>query len=87
MEQVPVKLKVLYADDGRIVSLSWLREPGEGNGPNVPVLRSGAEPGKHQRYAIVEVDAALRERQLGEIHQRFMVVDRGDGVRLIERQG
>jgi hypothetical protein len=82
-----VKLKVLYTEDGRIVSLSWLREQDTQDGPSVPTLRSGAEAGKNQRYAIADVDTSLHGCALSDIHQRFTVVDHGQGIRLVERRG
>jgi hypothetical protein len=80
-----VKLKVLIADDGHIVSLSWLREPSEQAAGKAPLL-SGVEPGKGQRAAIVDVDPALHGLSLSEIHRRFSVAEHGQAVRLVERR-
>jgi hypothetical protein len=82
-----VKLKVLYADDGHIVSLSWLRDPSGQDGAAMPMLRSGAEAARNQRFAIIEVDASLHGCRLSEIHERFAVADHGQGARLVERRG
>jgi hypothetical protein len=82
-----VKLKVLYAEDGHIVSLSWLRDPSGQDDAGIPMLRSGAEPARNQRFAIIDVDASLHGCRLTEIHQRFAVADHGQGARLVERRG
>jgi hypothetical protein len=82
-----VKLKVLCADDGHIVSLSWLRDPSGQDGAAMPILRSGAEAARNQRFAIIEVDASLDGCRLSEIHERFAVADHGQGARLVERRG
>ena len=81
-----MKLKVLYADDGHIVSLSWLRDPSVQDAA-MPMLRSGAEAARNQRFAIIEVDGSLHGCRLSEIHQRFAVEDHGQGARLVERRG
>jgi hypothetical protein len=81
---MPVKLKVLYGEDGRIVSLSRL---GKQTGPDdatIPALRSGVEPAEGQRVAIVELDPAWHGRRLREIHQRFSIVHDVHGARLKE---
>ena len=80
-----MKLKVLYADDGHIVSLSWLREPSEQDAGKARLL-SGVEPGRGQRAAIVEVDPDLHGVPLAEIHRRFSVTGQGHDVRLVERR-
>jgi len=82
-----VKLKVLYADDGHIVSLSWLRDPSGQDGAAMPILRSGAEAARNQRFAIIDVEASLHGCRLSEIHERFAVADHGQGARLVERRG
>ena len=82
-----MKLKVLYTEDGHIVSLSWLRDPSGQDGAGIPMLRSGAEPARNQRFAIIELDASLEGCRLTELHQRFAVSDHGQGARLVERRG
>ena len=82
-----MKLKVLYADDGHIVSLSWLRDPSGQDGAAMPMLRSGAEAARNQRFAIIDVDPSLHGCRLTEIHQRFAVADHGQGAQLVERRG
>ncbi len=53
----------------------------------MPMLRSGAEAARNQRFAIIEVDASLDGCRLSEIHERFAVADHGQGARLVERRG
>jgi hypothetical protein len=79
---MPVKLKVLYGEDGRIVSLSRLGEQTDAHDATIPVLRSGVEPGEGQRAAIVELDPAWHGRRLSDIHERFTVVHDVQGARL-----
>jgi hypothetical protein len=79
-----VKIKVLYEDGGRIVSLSRVPEPDPGDGI-APAPRSGVEPSEGQHVAIVSLDPALHDRRLSDIHQRFILVHEGHGVRLQQR--
>ena len=82
-----MKLKVLYREDGQIVSLSWLREQGTSDDARVPAMRSGVEPGKGPRAAIIDVDPSLHGHRMSDIHQRFTVAEHSERVRLVERRG
>jgi hypothetical protein len=88
-----VKLRVLYAEDGHIVSLCWVRDgAGQDDAASPappghrPELRCGIEPGKGQRVALVDVDASWHDCRLSELHQRFTVADHGQGARPVERR-
>jgi hypothetical protein len=85
---VPVKVKVLYGADGRIVSLSRLEQAHAADAA-IPALRSGVEPAEGQRVAIIELDPAWHGRRLSDIHQRCTVIHDVHGARLkehVERQ-
>lgn len=78
-----MKLIVLYRDDGRIVALSRAPQSARDDA-GIPTPRSGVEPGEGQRVAIVELEAAWKDRPLATIHQRCIVVHDGDRVGLHE---
>ena len=83
MKGTPVKLTVLYREDGRIVSVSRVAAD-QDNDDGVPMMRSGVEPGKGQKVAVVEIDRAWHDRPLADIHQHFVVAAKGSNVTLRE---
>ena len=79
-----MQLIVLYREDGRIVALSRVAQPGRDEA-GVPTPRSGAAPGEGQRLAVVELEPAWHDRPLADIQQHCTLVHEGDRVRLHER--
>lgn len=77
-----MKINVVYAADGRILALSPLARSLE-RGATVAVLRSGPEPVDGQRLAVVDLDITVHS--LREIHRRYLAVEAGAGVQLVER--
>ena len=84
MKGTTVKLTVLYRDDGRIVSVSRAAAH-QIHDDGVPMTRSGVEPGKGQKVAVVEIDRAWHDRPLADIHQHFVVALKGTNTTLRER--
>lgn len=83
MKGTTVKLTVLYREDGRISSVSRVAAH-ISNDDGVPTMRSGVEPGKGQKVAVVEIERAWHDRPLAEIHQHFVVTTKGGNVMLTE---
>jgi len=79
-----MQLNVLYREDGRIVALSRVAQPGRDEA-GVPTPRSGVAAGDGQRSAVVDLEPGWQERPLAELQQHCVVVHEGDRVRLRER--
>lgn len=79
-----MKLTVLYEKDGRIVSLSRQSMRTGADDSGIPPLRSGVEPAKGQRVAVIELDPAWCDRPLRDIHEQCTVVQNVRGPRLKE---
>jgi hypothetical protein len=84
MSGTTVKLTVLYREDGRIVSVSRVAKR-QAHDDGVPMMRSGVEPGQGQKVAVVEIDRAWHDRPLADIHQHFVVAQKGGNPTLRER--
>jgi hypothetical protein len=83
MENSPVKLLVLYGQEGRIVSLRRVRGD-EAAGPAAP-LRSGVEPDQGQRLAEISLDAPFHHWSLKDLHEQFSVGEEDGRPRLLHR--
>jgi hypothetical protein len=84
MEKPPVTLLVLYGEHGRIVSLSRVRTHDDTR--RTPPMRSGVEPGKGQRVALIALDAAFDGWLLKDIHEQFSISEEDGLPRLVRRQ-
>lgn len=83
MENFPVKLLVLYGEQGSIVSLRRVRTEGDA-GPAAP-MRSGVEPGNGQRVAEITLDAPFHSWPLKDLHEQFSVSVKEGQPQLIHR--
>ncbi len=83
MKNLPVKLLVLYGEQGSIVSLRRVRSD-EDAGPAAP-MRSGVEPGTGQRLAEITLDAPFHRWPLKDLHEQFSVSEEHGRPQLIHR--
>lgn len=71
-------LTVLYAAGGRILALTRQRATPPVS-DEVPVLRSGVEPGDGQSSVTIDVDPAWADRSLSDLATHFEVARADDG--------
>lgn len=77
-------LRVVYASDGRIVSLARYTESRlDDAGHRSPQI--AVQPGPGQRAAVVELPPQWHERPLAEIHEACLVVEGPEGPSLRSR--
>lgn len=79
-----MRLRVLYASDGHIVSLAR-SEVSNTEGPGQGAPQIAVQPSEDQRVAIVDVAPAWNQRSLADIHQAFTVMEGPEGAYLLER--
>lgn len=80
-----MRLSVLYATDGSIVSMMRFAEANTPDVSGVQRPQIAVQPARGERVAIVDVDPAWDRRLLVEIHQAFTVADGADGPYLRAR--
>lgn len=80
-----MRLSVLYATDGCIVSLVRFPAANTPDVSGVPAPQVAVAPAEGERVAIVDVDPPWDRRLLAEIHQAFTVADGANGPYLRAR--
>ena len=81
-----MRLRVLFATDGGIVSLVRFAAADTQDVSGRPSPQIAVEPAEGDRVAIVDVEPAWDRRRLAEIHQAFRVADGPDGPSLCARE-
>ena len=77
-----MRLSVLYAADGSILSVMRPATPGASDEAGASPPQVTMAPAEGQRLATVDVDPEWERRPLGEIHEAFRVVEGDDGPQL-----